>query len=131
MKNCISCNIIFQQRKQNIRNYVEKIPSENVTACIDLLKFSINWSCQLAFFIRCLCISPVWWQLLTNSKCECVIFKRDYSNWEMFCTILRLCQYSFKKTLHVRLPCCCYRLTFHDAFLIFWRHFRDVSYPII
>lgn len=57
--------------------------------------------------------------------------KGNYSNWEMFCTIWRLCQYSFKKTVHVRLPCWCYCLTFHDAFLICWRHFRDVlSYNI-
>lgn len=130
-KNAYHAISYFNNEKKPIRNYVEKIPWENVTACIDLLEFSINWLCQLAFFIRCLCISPVWLQLLTNFKCDCVIFKGDYSKWEMFCTILRLCQYSFKKTLHVRLSCYCYRLTFHDAFLIFWRHFRDVSYPII
>lgn len=110
---------ISTTKKKTIRNYVEKIPWENVTACIDLLEFSINWLCQLAFFIRCLCISPVWLQLLTNFKCDCVIFKGDYSKWEMFCTILRLCQYSFKKTLHVRLSCCCYRLTFTMPFWYF------------
>lgn len=129
---------ILTTKKKPIRYYVEKNPCENVTACIDLLEFSINWSCQLAFFILCLCISSVWWQLLTNfymwlrHTLHVITYsKGNYSNWEMFCTILRLCQYSFKKTVHVRLPCWCYRLTFHDAFLICWRHIRDVSYSII